>query len=43
MKTSKKHVDYTNLKIEIMCQLLYDVSSFDMSVPLHAFIHVISS
>jgi len=43
MKTSKKHVGDTNLKTEIMCQLLYDVSTFDMSVPLHAVIHIISS
>ena len=43
MQTSKKHVDDPNLQIEIMCQLLYDVSAFDMSIPLHAVIHFVSS
>jgi len=43
MKTRKKHVDDTNLKTEIMCQLVYDVSTFDMSILLNAVTHVMSS
>jgi len=42
-ENKQKACRYTNLKTEIMCQLLYDVSTFDMSVPLHTVIHVISS